>query len=171
MATSKWKTHVADRLETIRAWKMSGLTDAEIANNLGINPTTLSDYKKAYASLANVLKTGKEDAVAQVVNALHLRAIGYEYEEVHITKKRVVIGGGDGEDGTEITRKTIKKLVLPDVAAMIFYLKNRDYVNWRDRKELTGKDGEPLTPKSSNVHIFVPDNGMDDGDNSEDSDT
>lgn len=171
MSKNKYKSQIEPRLETIRAWKKRGMIDKEIAKNCGVNVSTFSMYRNKYAELCEVLKTGKSDAIAQVENALHLRAIGFDYDEVIVIKKKYVLEGDEkddaGEDGIEITRKIIKKKVLPDVAAIIFYLKNRAWEHWRDRKELTGKDGRPIGDivKASNVHIILPDNGMNDGDN------
>lgn len=170
LSKNKYKSQVEPRLETIRAWKRHGLVDKEIAKNCGVAECTFSTYKNKYPELCEVLKTGKNDAIAQVENALHLRAIGFDYDEVIVIKKKIVLGKGtddDGSNGTTIERKIIKKKVLPDVAAIIFYLKNRAWEHWRDRKELTGKDGRPIGDivKSSNVHIILPDNGMNDGDN------
>ena len=36
MAKSKWETHVKDRLLEVEGWARSGLTDEQIAKNLGI---------------------------------------------------------------------------------------------------------------------------------------
>lgn len=156
MAACKYNSHVKDRIPTIIAWKRKGLTDEEIAENLGIGTTAMKTYKKKYAAMASALKSGKSDADAQVENALFKRAIGYEFdsaEQVEVTD----------EDGTSIVRKkTWITHIKPDVAAMIFYLKNRISKEWQDRRNvgISDPDGKPL----DNVHFLLPDNGMDDGD-------
>ncbi|HOD08045.1 MAG TPA: transposase [Myxococcota bacterium] len=151
---SKWETHVADRLETIRAWKRQGLTDKEIAANLGISRKALIDYKKLHSDLRDALKTGKSDADAQVVNALFRSACGYEYEEVETT----VTKSKDGSEPIPRIRK-IKKHVLPNVTAQIFYLCNRIGKDWRSvmRQEITGADGGPVV--TGKVVLYLPDNG------------
>jgi len=37
--------------------------------------------------------------------------------------------------------------VPPDTTAAIFWLKNRRAKDWRDKRELTGADGEPIAFK------------------------
>jgi hypothetical protein len=61
--------------------------------------------------------------------------MGYEHDEVDI---RVVSG--------EIVQTPIRKIYPPDTTAGIFWLKNRQKAQWRDRidTELSGKDGGPI---------------------------
>jgi hypothetical protein len=157
MAEDKYKTHVKDRIETIRAWKRMGLTDKEICENLGVGVSNFSKYKGKHKELKGALKTGKDDADAQVESALFRRAIGYEYDEVSETveknsKGKLVL----------VSRKIVKKFLPPDNIAIIFYLKNRKSKDWHDRKqtEIGGMDGKPLP----NVHFILPDNRMDEDD-------
>src|SRR5690606_22946308 len=110
----------------IEGWAMDGLTDEQIAHNIGINVATIYEWKKRFPEIDNALKKGKEVVDIQVENALLKRALGYEYEE---TK---VIVETDGRKRVE----RIKKHVLPDVTAQIFWLKNRRPDKWRDKKEI-----------------------------------
>ena len=58
------------------------------------------------------------------------RALGYEVEEEKITQEVV--------DG--VMRKKVektKKVVMPDVTAQIYWLKNRKPEDWRDRREVS----------------------------------
>jgi len=150
---NKYDTHVKDRLDTIKAWKRKGKTDKEIADDLGIDQSTLCDYKNKYPELTKALKTGKDDADALVENALFRRAIGYEYDEVTETVEKNTKG-----KMVLVSRKIVKKFLPPDNIAIIFYLKNRVSEDWHDRKQFEhgGMDGKPL----KNVHIILPDNGM-----------
>lgn len=126
----RYESHVEPRLESIKAWRRHGMTEDEIASNLGVCRRTLFEYKLEHRELAEAMSRGKDDADAQVENALFKRACGYEIEEVETTIKK---------DGTAIVRKT-RKQVPPDTVSMIFYLKNRKAKDWCDRtvKELTG---------------------------------
>ena len=47
MAKSKWDK-VKDKLILVEGWARDGLTDEQIANNLGINVATLYRYKKQH---------------------------------------------------------------------------------------------------------------------------
>ena len=122
-----------DKLILLEGWAKSGLTDEQIAKNIGINRTTLYDWKKKEVNIADALKKGKEVIDFEVENALLKRALGYEYEEeTH-------------ENG--ILTKKVKKQVPPDTTAQIFWLKNRKPNNWKDRIE-TDEDKEAVANAS-----------------------
>lgn len=59
-----------------------GLTDKEMAVELGITEKTFNNWKHAHPEFLQSLKRGKAYADDQVEQALFKRAIGYEYEEV-----------------------------------------------------------------------------------------
>lgn len=69
MAQSKWD-EVKDKLILVEGWARSGLTDEQIANNLGINVATLYRYKKEHNEFCEALKKGKEVVDFEVENAL-----------------------------------------------------------------------------------------------------
>lgn len=142
MAKSKWED-VKEKLILVEGWARQGLTDEQIANNLGIGKTAFYKYKKEYADFANSLKRGKEVIDFEVENALLKRALGYEYTEV--TKERKVMKDEKGDILTDIhgfpcyemvVTKTVKKEVIPDTTAQIFWLKNRKPQEWRDKQEV-----------------------------------
>ena len=66
---------VEARIEEIEAWARSGLTQKQIAHNLGIGLTTLKDYMKKSSTLATTIRSGKEVADIQVENALYKAAL------------------------------------------------------------------------------------------------
>ena len=80
---TKYQTHVEPRLEEIEAWSRDGVSDKDIAQNLGIAYSTLRVYKDTYEPLAYVLKQSK-DYVDNVIvtNAYLKRIIGYDVVEV-----------------------------------------------------------------------------------------
>lgn len=75
---------VKEKLVLVEGWARDGLTDEEIAKNLGIGKTAIYKYKKEHAKFANTLKRGKEVIDYEVENALLKRALGYEYTEVKV---------------------------------------------------------------------------------------
>lgn len=120
MAKSKYFTHVEPKLTLVEGWARDGLTDEQIAKNLGISIKTFYEYKKKYLQFLQALKKGKEIIDYEVENALLKRALGYEYDEVTY------------EHGEETKRVT--KQVAPDTTAQIFWLKNRKPDKWRDKQ-------------------------------------
>ncbi|WP_434796638.1 transposase [Terrisporobacter vanillatitrophus] len=126
MAKSKYFTHVEPKLTLIEGWARDGLTDEQIANNLGVAVSTFNEYKNKYPKFSESLKRGKEVIDYEVENALLKRALGYEYEEIK----------SEYECGELIkTTRTIKH-VVPDTTAQIFWLKNRKPQQWREKKDI-----------------------------------
>ena len=122
-----------DKLILIQGMARDGLTQQQIANNLGISIDTLIENKKKYSEFNDALKKGKEVIDFEVENALLKRALGYEYEEETY------------ENG--ILTKKVKKQVPPDTTAQIFWLKNRKPNNWKDKIE-TDEDKEAVANAS-----------------------
>lgn len=114
----------------IEGWARDGLTDEQIAHNIGIHPSTLYEWQKKYPEIAEALKRGKEVVDRQVENALLKRALGYEYEETKKIQEKDV----NGKDKIRIEKTT--KTIAPDVTAQIFWLKNRKPAEWRDKQNL-----------------------------------
>lgn len=123
MAKGKYQEWLEpEGLLKMEGWARDGLTDEQIAQNIGITTSTLYAWKNKYSEISEALKKGKEVIDRQVENALLKRALGYKYDEVTI------------EYGIETKRVT--KEVVPDVTAQIFWLKNRKPAIWRDKKDV-----------------------------------
>lgn len=126
MAKGKYEYWLTpEGLLKLEGWARDGLTDEQIARNMGVNKATLYRWKEKYCDICDTLKRGKDVVDRQVENALLRRALGYEYEEV---KEKFEYG--------EITERTVtKKEVVPDTTAQIFWLKNRKPDKWRDKPD------------------------------------
>ena len=134
MAKGKYEYWLTpEGLLKLEGWARDGLTDEQIAYNMGICRDTLIQWKKRYSDISDTLKKGKEVVDRQVENALLKRALGYKYTEV--TKERI--------DGSLVVTKEVEKEVVPDTTAQIFWLKNRKPNEWRDKQnvELEGEIG------------------------------
>jgi hypothetical protein len=130
MAKGKYRAWLEpEGLLKLEGWARDGLTDEQIANNIGIKRQSLYDWKKKYPDISDALKKGKEVVDRAVENALLKKALGYKYIEV--TKELI---------GSEmfVTKEVVKE-VQPDTTAQIFWLKNRRPDLWRDRKDLEAK--------------------------------
>lgn len=130
----------------LEGWARDGLTDEQIAENIGIRRPTLYEWKNKHPDIADALKKGKDVIDRHVENALLKRAIGYQYDEVTQEQGTLI----DEETG-ELKRgmvetKRVTKEVQGDVTAQIFWLKNRRPDKWRDKQnvELTGDEGGPI---------------------------
>lgn len=123
MAKGKYEYWLTpEGLLQLEGWARDGLTDEQIAGNMGIRRETLYAWCKKYSNISNTLKKGKEVVDRQVENALLKRALGYHYDEITM------------ENGIETKRVT--KEVIPDTTAQIFWLKNRRPDKWRDKQDL-----------------------------------
>lgn len=143
MASGKYHDWLTEEgLLKIEGWARDGLTDEQIAKNIGIGYSTLQNWKSKYQDIQDTLKRGKEVVDRQVENALLKRALGYTYNEV--TQEA-------DESGKLAVSKVVTKQVSPDVTAQIFWLKNRKPKEWRDRKE---------TELSGNIGINNPYEGL-----------
>ncbi len=122
MAKGKYEYWLTpEGLIKLEGWARDGLTDEQIAKNIGISRETLNQWKNKYADISDTLKRGKEVVDYEVENALLKRALGYTVKEEKLTK--------DGEV-VELERE-----VPGDVTAQIFWLKNRKPDAWRDKRE------------------------------------
>lgn len=64
-----------ENLLLLQGWKYQGLTDEQIANNIGVAPRTLERWKKNYSQICRALKKGKDHANFAVENALLKKAL------------------------------------------------------------------------------------------------
>lgn len=106
----------------IEGWARDGLTDEQIASNIGIRRETLYAWKKKYSNISNALKRGKEVVDRQVENALLKSALGYMYKEEMVTNQGDIV--------------QVRKFSRPNTTAQIFWLKNRKPQQWRDKQEI-----------------------------------
>ena len=65
-----------DGLLLLEGWARDGLTDEQIAHNMGITAKTLYVWKNEYSDICEALKKGKEVVDYQVENALLNKALG-----------------------------------------------------------------------------------------------
>lgn len=114
----------------IEGWARDGLTDGQIAEQMGIAPSTLYEWKKQYSEISESLKKGKEVVDRQVENALLKRALGYKYKE---TTQELIFNKDTGCSELKVT-KVVEKEAIPDTTAQIFWLKNRKPEEWRDKR-------------------------------------
>lgn len=154
----EWTTE--EGLLKIEGWAKTGLSNRQIAENIGINEATLYKWKNEESEIDKALKKGKAVIDFQVENALLKRALGYDYiesvkvpermtgEEFHAYKQFERMKYKDANPSASleeielyvsqlkpvkmVTERETHKQVAGDVTAMIFWLKNRKPEVWRD---------------------------------------
>lgn len=113
---NKYYTHVQPRFAEIKEWLQAGATEAEIAENLGVNPKVFCKYKSQYNELSDLCKNGRRKAIQDIKAALYKRATGFNYIE-----QKIVESERNGK-----TEETYVKYALPDPASAMILLKHWD---------------------------------------------
>jgi transcriptional regulator with XRE-family HTH domain len=122
MAKGKYQEWLEpDKLILLEGWARDGLTDEQIAHNMGISRSTLKAWKKKYPTISATLKKGKEGVDFEVENALLKNALGFEYTEETVSQQGDVL--------------EVRKFSKPNTTAQIFWLKNRKADKWREKQE------------------------------------
>jgi len=154
--------HSKEQLEKLQGWARDGLTDEQIAKNIGIRRPTLYAWKKEHPDIADALKKGKEVVDVEVENALLKKAMGtttkttqykmvkvdsdvlkakrvkymnaYKLDHPDKTKEEIVIAAALAIPTYERIPivETVQE-IPPDTSAIIFWLKNRLPEKYRDQ--------------------------------------
>lgn len=130
----EWTT--GDGLLMIQGWAREGLTDKQIAKNIGVAERTFSTWKDKYPAIKSALKKGKAPVDLEVENALLKAALGYSIT----VKKPIKVREekqkpGVGKVVTEKIEYVDEEIHIPgNVTAQIFWLKNRKPKNWKDKQ-------------------------------------
>ena len=121
----KYKTNVEPYLNEIKQMCLS-MTEAQIAETLGVSLAAWKRYKSHYEPLRAVLKKGRQTLVVELRSALIRRAKGFQYEERKVIK----------EQGQPTREEIYTRTALPDVAALNLCLKNYDKDNWSNDPQM-----------------------------------
>lgn len=149
MAKGKYQDWLtSDGLLLLEGWARDGLTDAQIADKIGIGMTTFYRWQQDYREFREALKRGKAPVDTKVENALLNSATGYyvtvKKPKVVKTRRQLAGKGMIEEEHIEYVDEEI--YVPPNTTAQIFWLKNRKPDKWRERrdeKENTADRQEP----------------------------
>lgn len=162
MRASHKDWHSKEQLEKLEGWARDGLTDDQIASNVGCSRSTLNEWKKRYSDISDALKKGKTVVDFEVENALLKKALGTtvkttQFKMVKIDKdvlkaKRNQFANAYKLDHPDKTQREIMiatalavptyeripvvetvQEIAPDTSAAIFWLKNRLPEKYRDQ--------------------------------------
>ena len=119
-----------DKLTLLEGWARAGLTEEQIAHNMGVSLKTLYNWKTDNLPILQALKKGKEVVDFEVENALLKKALGYT---VTLNKQRVTKDGDVVDTQEEVH-------IAPDTTAQIFWLKNRKPKEWREKQNYDNEE-------------------------------
>lgn len=136
MAKARYKKWLEpENLVLIEGWKRNGLTDDQIAKNMGVSPRTLAYWKNDHLQILQALKVGKESANLIVERELFRKAAKGnttamifwlknnwrdKYNDSQLSKeerKLVVERGKKLEAETELTKLKVKAMRDGDKSA------------------------------------------------------
>ena len=143
----------------LEAWARRGMTQAEIAQRMGVAQKTLQRWLREYAFIREPIQTGKEYIDAQVENALLKRALGCV-----VTEKKYgipTVRAEEPEDAEEergpVLLAVTEKEIPPDPRSAMFWLTNRMPETWKAKIDEPEKTTEPIqivikTPEEGKHH-------------------
>lgn len=128
-----------EKIVLIEGWKRDGLTDEQIAHNLGCAYSTFRKWRDQSSAISAALKKGREISNYEVENGLFKKACGHkEVVKKPIKMKRSLFDTETGKKYAEeeyIEYVEEEVYIAPDTAADIFWLKNRCPDKWKDKVE------------------------------------
>lgn len=113
-----------------------GKTDKEISSAVGIVESTLTLWKTKNFGFSVSLKEAKQHADNLVEASLFQKATGYSHQVTKVFQY----------EGHTFEHDYIEK-IPPDTTACIFWLKNRQPAEWRDRQEVVKTEETELKPE------------------------
>ena len=123
MAKGKYQKWLEpENLILLEGWARDGLTDEQIAKNMGISYSTLKDWKNKYPAISATLKKGKEVIDTEVENALLQKALGM----TKIVQKPIKLKEVKYDNGKRVSEKERieyaeeEVFIPPDTTAQIF---------------------------------------------------
>jgi len=119
--------HIARKIFLLAGY---GLTTAQLAEVFDFSVDAIKNLQQD-AQFDATLKRCKEKADLEVINSLYKRAVGYEAEDVEFV--RTTDPAGNVLDSK--IEKVKRRHVPGDTTACIFWLKNRQRKDWRDKVE------------------------------------
>ena len=160
---SAYAEKVLPKLELVEGWARDGLSEKDIAHNLGIALSTLSEYKKKFSEFSEAIKKGKEISDYIAENRLFKKVCGFSkmIKKPFKVKTPVIKNGIKIADKEEIVTVEEEVYFPPDLGAIVFYLKNRLPEKWSDnppKGEISEGGGVIILPEKES-EINLPDVG------------
>ena len=133
-------------LEKVCGWARQGLSDVQIAHNMGLKSvSTYYAWKKKFTEFSEAIKKAKAVPDLELENSMYNLATGNFYEEI----TRMIL---DVKTGQPVRIEKITRRVPPNPTMQIFLAKNRMPEKYRDRPEINNENSENATK----VQIYMP---------------
>ena len=110
-----------NNFEWVKGMYRDGAADKEVAERIGVNLKTITNWKADHPEFAAACDEGKEAADYAVEAALYKKAVGFNYIEKKIIKK----------NGEIVQEEIFQKAALPDATACAVWLNNRKPDKWK----------------------------------------
>lgn len=138
----------------MQGWARDGLSDEQIAKNIGISRSTLSEWKNRFPDISDALREGKEVADRKVENALYNSCFDRKITVRKAFKVKEVYYDANGKRCEKEHLETAEEdVAIPaNEKAQEFWLANRKPDAWsrKEKLEVSGNGGGPLTVRWMN---------------------
>ena len=127
-----------DGLLLLEGWARDGLTNEEIAANIGVTSKTLYEWISKKREIGDALKRGKAPVDIKVENQLLKSALGFKVtvkKAIKVKTKKNKPGVGLIEE-EHIEMVDEEQYIPPVPAAQFFWLKNRRPDKWREKQDI-----------------------------------
>lgn len=127
----------------------TNLSPKQLAKAWGVHQCTVERWRREYPELDQAIRGALDNRdVSRAEQALLKVALGYDYWEVHR------VPDPNNAEHTVVIKK-IKKHQTPNVAALIFFLKNRSPERWVDKQVVEGGVAEELIQRLESAKARV----------------
>ena len=116
-----------------RKFCLLGATNDDLAGLFEVSLATIGNWLRRYPAFKKAVQDGRDVADADVVQSLHSRATGYNYEAEKIFHYR-----------GEVMKVPHTVHCPPDTTACMFWLRNRRRRDWLEKSELRREKEEPF---------------------------
>ena len=156
MCKGKYQEWLTDEGQALlKGWARDGLSDEQLAHNMGIHVSTFYAWKLKFNEISEALRAGKEVADRMVENALYKSCFDRMIKVRKVFKVKEVYYDAAGHRCEKEHLETGEEdVAIPaNEKAQEFWLANRKPDTWsrKEKLEVTGDKGGPLTVRWMNT--------------------